>query len=123
MDNLSDRYDKWYKIGDVDFYLSDFFPNPQEIKIIFLKLIEQAIRDYTSLEEVDLIAAQELWESARDFLFDDDYYMNWGEREINLEMIAEILDIELDWLRDQAKRKYRRIKDGEKRNRRNNRVR
>ncbi len=102
---ISGRYESWHETGTVKFYLSDYVPNTEECRFLLIKIVEQSVRDYTSLadsEEPELI---DICKEARDFIFDDDYYIAWGDLELNLPMILEILDIDVGWFRDKTRKK------------------
>lgn len=71
-----------------------------------LKVLEQAIRDYCSLHESDTTLERETWESANDFLFDDEYRINWGGLELRTEDFLDIIDLDIHWVRDQVKKKF-----------------
>lgn len=113
MDQLEDendiglRYNRWYDLGNVKFYLEQYLPNIQECRFLLTKVIEQAINDYCNLEGSDIPNAEQLWFDARDFLFDEDYWICWGDLELNLEDICDILDLDVEWIRDSTQKKYR----------------
>jgi hypothetical protein len=70
-----------------------------ETNIIFLKIIEQSIRDYFNLSKSIVPIEIQYFESASGFLFDDDYFIHWGDYEISLENILNYLQIDVDWFR------------------------
>lgn len=106
------RYDIWHQTGDVKFYLSDYTPNLEECNFLLLKVVEQTVRDFISLADTNEPELAEVCKEARDFIFDDEYYIDWGERQLNLPMILEILGIDIDWFRAKARSKLSE-KDGE----------
>ena len=104
-DPTKDRYNKTYKVGNTEFYLEDYLPNIEECRFILIKIIEQAVRDlvaFKDAEELDLI---EIHKEAEDFIFKNDYFILWGNEELNLQMILDILDIDIDWFRDRTRKK------------------
>ena len=111
---MNDRYDKDYIYGTVKFHLSDFIPDIEECRILMLKILEQAIRDYVSLVNSELPNDKEVWESARDFLFDNEYRFMWGDIEISTEEYLDIIDLDITWVRDQSIKKFKNkdIKNG-----------
>lgn len=103
---MSDRYGKEYYYGDVAFRLEDFMPHEEQCRILMLKVLEQAVRDYCALADSDLPNEQLLWETTRGFLYDDDYFFMWGDLEVNLEAFLDIIDLDIDWVREQTTRKF-----------------
>jgi hypothetical protein len=102
---MSDRYDKEYVYGTVTFYLSDFMPDLEECRLLMLKVLEQSIRDYCSLQNSETLVERETWESARDFLFDDEYRISWGDMSLKTEEFLDIVDLDIQWVRDQVNKK------------------
>lgn len=105
--DLKDRYNREHKHGNVTFYLSDFTPEPEQCRFLMLKVLEQTVRDYCSLVTSELPNERVTWEMARDFLFDDNYKIMWGDWELNIVEFLEILDIDADWFREQTTKKFR----------------
>ena len=110
MPSLKDRYDKTYDYKGIKFYLSDYIPDPEECKIIILKIIEQASRDYLSLHKGKTASLQHTWETARDFIFKDKHLINWGGRIITPAELMELVDIDIDWLRRKMRERFAKIK-------------
>jgi hypothetical protein len=101
------RYDRWHTAGNATFFLDDYSLNIEECKYLLMKLVEQAVRDYCSLQWADVPYRDFHWHTARDFLFDDSYFIAWGEIELNLEMIGELTEMDVDWIRRKAKERYK----------------
>lgn len=111
-DSDINRYERWYKLGSsIEFYLSSYTPNDQESRFLLLKVVEQAMNDYANLEGSEIPYADLLWQSARDFIFDDKYWIYWGDMEFSLEDILDILEINLNWVRRTAEKKYQKRKN------------
>jgi hypothetical protein len=95
--------------------LNDFLPipTPDECKYLILKVIEQAVRDYLSLEKTNTPIEKLYYETACEFLFDDDYIVEFGGANKTLRDFLDILDISLDWFRERVMRlkaaRYRNI--------------
>ena len=102
---ISGRYESWHEAGTVKFYLSDYYPNTEECRFLLIKIVEQSVRDFTSLADSEEPELMEICREARDFIFSDDYYIAWGDTELNLPMILEILDIDVSWFRDKTRKK------------------
>lgn len=103
--SVEDRYKKEHREGNITFKLSEYTPNIQECKFLFLKMIDQAIRDIiifdkSSAEEEKIIAQE-----ARDFLFDEEYTIKWGDLYLSLENILDILDIEVEYFRQKIQQR------------------
>lgn len=103
---MEDRYNKEYTHGNVKFFLSDYMPNEEQCRILMLKVLEQAVRDYCSLADSKLTNEQLMWNEAKAFLMDDDYHFNWGDYELNLESFLDILDLDINWVREQTRKKF-----------------
>ena len=113
MDELEDRYNKWYKVSENNsIYLSEYTPDRDDCRILLYKIIEQAVRDYVNLYRFIDNKSIENWESAVSFLFEEEYYIDWGDYPINLKEILAELDIDLEWFRDRTDRKFEEINGG-----------
>lgn len=77
----------------------NYIVHEDETKILFLKVIEQAIRDYWNLSKSCVPIEIQYYETASGFLFDEDYYIPWGDYEITLENILEYLQVDPGWFR------------------------
>lgn len=104
--SVSDRYNKTYTHNKVEFYLSDYTPNEEECRFLILKVLEQAIRDYCSLYKSELPNEQHAWATANGFLFDDDYRISWGDQEYSTDDFLMLVDLDLAWVREQARKKF-----------------
>lgn len=102
----SSRYDRDYLYGSIMFHLSNFEIPPDQSRFLLLKIVEQAVRDYTT-EGIDTSADKEIWESARDLIYNDEYYFDWGDWVINLEEALDLLNIDISWFRSQTTKKYK----------------
>lgn len=71
-----------------------------ECRYILLKIIEQAIHDYLTLEHTNQLVEIECYKDACDFLFNPAYIFLYGSEEMNLLDILEILDIDHLWFRE-----------------------
>jgi hypothetical protein len=103
---MDDRYNREHSYGEVTFYLSYYVPDEEQCRILMLKLLEQAVRDYCSMARSDLANEKLIWEEARAFLFDDDYQFRWGGYELSLESFLDILDLDINWVREQTQKKF-----------------
>ena len=85
---------------------TDFLPipTPDECKYLILKVIEQAVRDYLSLEKTNTPIEKLYYDTACEFLFDDEYIVEFGGANKTLRDFLEILDIELQWFRERVMR-------------------
>ena len=113
MPPLKDRYDKTYDYKGIEFYLSNYIPNPDECRVIILKIIEQASRDYLALHKGKTSSQKYNWETARDFIFKDPYWINWGGQIITSAEFMELVDINIDWLRRKI---HQRFTEAERKN-------
>ena len=109
MSLLKDRYDKTYKYKGIEFYLSDYSPNTEECRLVILKVIEQTSRDYLSLYNSKTSALQYTWETARDFIFSDRYYINWGNQIVSPTHLLQLVDIDIEWLRRKMRERFSQI--------------
>ena len=109
MSSIKNRYDKTHEYKGVEFYLSNYTPDDEECKIIILKIIEQASRDYLSLYKGKTAALQHSWETARDFIFKDNYLINWGMNILTPAQLMELVDIDIEWLRRKMRERFAQI--------------
>ena len=70
-----------------------------ECRYLVLKIIEQAIRDYLLFENSPSRAERNHYTTAMDFLFDDEYHIWYGEKEVNLIILLSWLGLDPDWFR------------------------
>lgn len=80
----------------------DYSVNEDECRYLLLKIVEQAVRDFINLEHSTAPIDQYFYETAVDFLFNDEYRIQWGELTIGLEHIMEYMGLELEWAREKA---------------------
>jgi len=102
-----DRYGKEYSYGSVRFFLSDYTPNIEECRFLILKVLEQSIRDYISLFGSNISSEQALWETAFGFIFDDDYRVLWGDKEMSPEDLIGIVDVDISYLRERVRKQFK----------------
>jgi hypothetical protein len=77
-------------------------PNLDECRFLILKIIEQAVRDFISLEGSTAPIEQFGYETAVDFLFKDDYEINWGDTTITFCDLLDFLDVDIEWFREKV---------------------
>jgi hypothetical protein len=67
-------------------------------------MIDQTIRDYIGLERS--ITPIEQWHhaTATCFLFEDGYRINWGGEEKSLQDLLDILDLDMNWVRERIQK-------------------
>jgi len=106
---VNKRHDAYHQIGNITFYLKGYLPDIEECKLLLTKMLEQAVRDYCTPYRISTNSELESWEQARDFLFDDNYHIDWGEGYyLDLQSILDILDIDINWFREQLQKKFER---------------
>lgn len=87
-------------------------PYIDECRYIILKIIEQSVRDFLMLETSAAPIEQHHYSTARDFLFDDNYAIDYGGSTKTLSDLLDILDIDINWFRLRIMRlKNKRIKE------------
>jgi hypothetical protein len=74
-------------------------PQLDECKMILLHLVRQAIDDYQLFVGKTKPEHQEIFLSASGFLFDADYLIQWGDIELSLEQICDVINLDLEWVR------------------------
>ena len=110
MSYIKNRYNRTYVYKNIKFYLSDYTLNEEECKLIILKLTEQASRDYLTLYKAESPALQAIWETAKEFIFNDDYLMSWGHKNMTPTHLLNLVDIDIEWLRRKVRQKFNTIK-------------
>jgi len=110
---VDNRYNRHHIINNVTFYLDSYSLDLQECKYLLFKLVEQTVRDYCLLEYSDVPYRVFYWNTAKDFLFEEDYFIAWGDLELNLDQIGDIIGVDSDYIRRKAKERY--IRDADKR--------
>lgn len=102
------RYNKGHSYGDVRFYLADFMPTEEQCRYMMLKVLEQAVRDYCSLANSEIASDHETWLLAKEFLFDEEYRIMWGDLELSTEDYLDIIDLDIRWVREQTIKRFNR---------------
>lgn len=85
--------------------LADYTPNDEECKYIIFRVIYQAVSDYMNLGDAKTEEEIFNWQSAKDFLFNDEYYLMWGEIEVKSTDLMDLVDIDPEWIRDKVTQK------------------
>ena len=107
-----ERYNKEYSYGKVRFTLLDFSPTLEQCRFLMLKVLEQAVREYCIYAKAITPNEKETWTMAKAFLFDDNYRFNWGDLELSLEDFLDIIDLDIDWVREQTQKKFKKDYNG-----------
>jgi hypothetical protein len=104
------RYNKWYKFrkSKVLFYLSSCKLHIDEERILFIKIIDQAISDLIIFRNSKSDIGQQFFESAWAFLYDDNYRLEWRDEEYNFKELCDKLDYDHCWLRTKIKQKLKK---------------
>jgi hypothetical protein len=101
------RYHRWYEEGNVKYYLEDLELSVQDCKIIILKILEQAVKDYIAFDQSTEEQERIAYQTAQAFLFDPSYTLDWGSPEpITSTHLLELIDIDIDWVREQTRKKF-----------------
>jgi hypothetical protein len=95
-----DRNTITHSWGTCKFVLEEIRPQEDECRYLLLKMIEQAIRDYVNLGHSLIPVEKQHHETAKGFLFDDSYLIEYGEFEVGLSDILDVLGIEIEWFRE-----------------------
>lgn len=92
-------------IPDENLVVNRTLPEIDECRNILLHVVKQAIDDVQDYRFKTKLEHVEIYQSAHSFLFDDDYFIDWGDNEdgsfteLNLEQICELLNLDIDWIR------------------------
>lgn len=84
---------------DDDVEVNRTVPEIDECRNILLQVIKQAMDDIQVYRNKTKPEHVEIYQTAHDFLFDDEYYIQWGDIELNLDQICEIISLDIDWIR------------------------
>lgn len=92
---------------------TDDCPQLDECRYLILKLIEQAVRDYLSLEHSSAPIERYYYETACEFIFNSDYVIDYGGRDKTLQDLLDIMDIDIHWFRERVIRlKDKKTREG-----------
>jgi hypothetical protein len=99
---------------DDDVVVNRTEPKLDECRSLLLHIVKQAVDDYESFKMKTKEEHQEIWRSANSFIFDDDHYIKWGDKEINLDQICDLLGLNIDWVRNRISQRLelKLTKDG-----------
>jgi len=100
------EYGRCFKVGNQKFTLEEYLPDIQECRFILFKVLEQAVRDYIKFKDTDNEDLFELWCTAKGFLFDNTYRIDWGGQDISLSEILDELDLDIDWVRSKTSKRF-----------------
>jgi len=90
-------------------------PHIDECRHLILKIVEQAVRDFLSLSSSSAPIERKYYETACDFLFDDNYRIDYGGVDKSLRDLLDILDYDVEWFRERiVKLKDKRIQESKK---------
>ncbi len=68
-------------------------------------MVKQVFRDYCNFYDSKSLIGLDIFNEAQAFIFDQDYFVCWGEKERNLQDFLDILNIDIDWFRNKAEEK------------------
>ena len=83
-------------------FVNRIAPDIQECKLILLYVIAQAVRDYEIYKKKTSEEDREIYLTDEGFIFDDNYSIDWGDEVLTLNNICDLIDIDIDWLRNQV---------------------
>ena len=108
MTSYESRYNETYTWGNVKFKLEAFTPQQDECRLLMIKVVEQAVRDYMNLEHSAIPIEQQYYQTAIGFIFDDDYRVDYGSTEMSfadiLTCIFDDSEGEVQWAREKIRR-------------------
>ena len=98
--------------------LTRTLPYIDECKNLIAKMVKQTFRDYCNLYHSTRLVDREIFQEAKDFIFDNTYVTNWGGKERNLQDFLDIIGVEIEWFRVKVEetrigKKYRQKKSRE----------
>lgn len=85
---------------DYDVKVNRTEPKLDECKTLLLHVIKQAVDDYRAFKDKTREDHQEIWVTASGFIFDDNYYIDWGDQQLNLDQICDFVGLEVNWVRN-----------------------
>ena len=88
-----------YYWGNVSFTLSQPNPTEEESRLVLLKIVEQAIRDFVNLSNSKSPGEEWAYKTAEAFLFEEEYRIDYGGVEYSLNEILAILGLDIEWIR------------------------
>lgn len=75
-------------------------PQLDECRSLLLHVVKQAVDDFRSFKDKIREDHREIWLTASGFIFSDEYYIHWGDQELNLDQICDLLGLEVGWVRN-----------------------
>lgn len=110
MDDI-DRYTTTHIWGNAKFTLEAYTPKQDECRLLMIKIVEQAVRDFTNLEDSLVPIEQQYYCTASGLIFNDSYRVDYGGQDMSFEDMLNILfddsDGEVKW----ARKKILRLRD------------
>lgn len=83
-------------------------PHVDECRHLILKVLEQAVRDFIALEHSKAPIEQFHYETAKKFLFEDQYEIRWGKSYKTCTDLLDILNLEVEWFRNKVHKTKKR---------------
>lgn len=87
-------------IDDSKITIKRTLPKIDECKYLITKVIDRAIRDFITFENWNSPIEKEIYEGAVDFIFDDNYFTKWGNKEYGFRDFCDILGMDYIWVRE-----------------------
>ena len=86
-------------------YLPPFLVNVDEAHELIARVFYQAIADYLMTNHTKLTTLTTIYDvrQATDFLFDDNYVVDWGGRNCSPEELLQVIGLDLKYLREKLK--------------------
>ena len=103
---MDDRYSKKHNDGHVDFFLEPPNLTEEDSRLLMAKVVEQAIKDYCSLYPHKTEQDEYDWKLAKAFIFNDQYTIQWGDWEVDVEEFLDLINMDISWIRKQTAKKF-----------------
>lgn len=105
---LGDWADHSFALG----YDYDPLMYQEECRRLWCAVIEQAVNEYIDFKFSRDPEERKLYYLAKEFLFDDNYKMQFGDKLVSLEELAGVLGLDLEWIRYGIRRKENKENSG-----------
>ena len=80
--------------------ITPYTPSLDECRFLILKIVEQAVRDFLSLEHASSSSEKEYYQTACEFIFNDRYRIDYGGEEKSLQDVLDLIDADIEWFRE-----------------------
>jgi hypothetical protein len=94
-----------FKCKEKEIFVDPVLPTIEQAPMVVLKVIEQAIKDCVVMYGERRFDGNPTWLTAYDFIFDDEFLVEWGEILISPEEMMSLVGLNIEYMREMVRKK------------------